>query len=209
MHSCGGVIYSTKAILTAARCVAPRGMRVDASDVHIVVGAADWTDEAVTTRQTPAVKKIVTFPAYKGGNHADIALLIVDEEIFFDADVGKIAVAESGWMDSWEDGTEVTVYGWGGTQDDDEGTNVLHQIKYELSDQDECKEYWREKSNPVGDAMFCAGSPDEDKHTWHGDQGGPVFFIDDSLQEFSEELIRSRLNSSDNLQSIPIGITHI
>ena len=181
MH-CGGVIYSTKAILTAARCVAPKGMKVKASDVHIVVGAADWTDEEAVNRQTPDVKKIVTFPAYKGGNNADIALLIMAEEMTFDDHVNKIAVAESGWMDSWVDGTKVTVYGWGGTQDDDEGTNTLHQINYDLSDQDKCKEYWQEKSMPVGDGMFCAGSPDEEMHTWDGDQGGPVFYINDASE---------------------------
>ena len=179
MH-CGGVIYSTKAILTAARCVAPKGMKVKASDVHIVVGEADWTDEDAPDRQTPDVKKIVTFPAYKGGYAADIALLILSEEMTFDETANKIDVANSGWMDTWVDGTKVTVYGWGGTQDDDEGTNKLHQISYELSDQDECKKYWEEKSMHVGDGMFCAGSPDEDMHTWDGDQGGPVFFINDA-----------------------------
>lgn len=174
---CGGVIYSTKAILTAARCVAPKGRKVKASDVHIVVGAADWTDEGAATRQTPDVKKIVTFPAYTGGYNADIALLIMAEEMFFDANVNKIAVAADGWMDSWVDGTTVTVYGWGRTQENNEGVNELQEINYDLSDQDECKQYWQEKSMHVGEGMFCAGSPDEDQHTWDGDQGGPVFYV--------------------------------
>jgi len=175
---CGGVIYSSKSILTTARCVAPKGQKVKVSEVDIVVGAADWTDEAAEHRATPSVKKIITFPAYKGGYEADIALLVLTEELVFGDGVGKIEVATSGWIASWVEGTQVTVNGWGGTQESDEGVEKLQKIEYELSDQKECGEYWSQRGMPLGDSMFCAGSPTEEKHAWNGDQGGPVFYID-------------------------------
>merc|ERR1712176_1113600 len=87
--------------------------------------------------------------------------------------------------------------GWGGTEAEEEGTRVLQMMKYSVSDQEECAEYWKTRGKPIMEGMFCTGSPDEDQHAWAGDEGGPV------LVNQNGDLVQAGLVSWGNDRTVP------
>jgi len=171
---CGGTIYSENIILTTAQCVAPKGKKVEVSSVKIVAGVSDWTDEDEENRQEAKVSKIITHQDYKGGAEMDIALIVLQEGLQFNANVGSIDFYDPDEEDC-SSGCPVFVLGWGGTETENKGTRVLQMIESTLSNQDECEEYWEKRGRPIMEGMFCTGSPEEEKHAWVGDEGGPVY----------------------------------
>jgi len=178
---CGGTMYADNAVITSAQCVAPKGKRAPVDSLQMVLGAKDWTDKSEEGQIPLTAKRIITHQGYKGGAENDIALIIVEK-----APIGEdsmVTLPDEGWHEGWDVEADVTVMGWGGTKAEEKGTNILHKIEYKVSDQDQCHEYWKLKGKPVMEGMFCTGNPEEDKHAWVGDEGGPAFWTNNNKIE--------------------------
>jgi hypothetical protein len=76
----------------------------------------------------------------------DIALVVLKEEVDLKAGaVSTISLAEDGSL--YAEGTSVSVIGWGvdtdgGNFEDLTAADVLQELEYEISNQEECRQYW-------------------------------------------------------------------
>jgi secreted trypsin-like serine protease len=167
---CGGVVYGDKkAVLTSAQCVAPKGRKVSVDDVKVVAGVVDSTDAKGVMGEP---MRIVTHPGYQGGVENDIAMIILKNALR--GTVEAIQLANKDWSKDNDFTGKVTLMGWGGTQDEKQGVDLLQKVEYSYSDQAKCKEFFSDKGKILQDGMFCSGDPNEDAHAWKGDEGGPV-----------------------------------
>ena len=144
-----------------------------ASQVKILVGVQDWTDEDEENRQEVKAKRIVTHPDYRGTSANDIAVILLADDMTFNDKVSRISLGSDGWMDDYDG--NIWVYGWGGSEVERGGVRGLQMIEYSFSDQNECREYWKAKGRMMPESAFCSGSPAEEQNAWVGDEGGPVF----------------------------------
>ena len=138
----------------------------------------DWTDEEEGYRQEVKARRIVLHPDYKGTAENDIAIIMLEEDMTFNERVKAVhSLAEEFWIEEYTG--DAWVFGWGGTEEEREGVDVLQMIQYSISDQTDCDDYWGYKGRILTEKMFCTGSPEEEQHAWVGDEGSPVFIKDD------------------------------
>jgi trypsin len=78
------------------------------------------------------------------------------------------------------DGTNVTVTGWGVTEDF-APSNVLLEVEVDIVNQEQCEDEYSSFNFPVTDDMVCAAR--EGKDSCQGDSGGPLFIKGENSTE--------------------------
>jgi len=78
------------------------------------------------------------------------------------------------------DGTNVTVTGWGVTEDF-APSNVLLEVEVDIVNQEQCDDAYSSFNFPVTDDMVCAAR--EGKDSCQGDSGGPLFIKGENSTE--------------------------
>ena len=159
-------------MITAAHCVTDGVITTSTDQIEVVVGDHTGSQDE-ETEQKLSVARIIYHEKYEYFyTRHDIALLILQDEVKFSEGVQEISLPQDRRL--YEAGTPITVIGWGGTEDGDEA-DVLQKHEYKVSDQEGCKEYYKNKLQfPVLEGMLCTGSPDQTGFAWAGDSGGPI-----------------------------------
>jgi len=159
-HHCGGSIHSDRVILTAAHCL--DGVPIENFSVR--AGSSHWSKGG----QVVKVLKAISHSRYKyTALSYDVAVLILESPLKFNANVQKIALAE----ETSEGGTMSLVSGWGDTRyGSNFGWPILQGVHVALYDPTECK-------NVYGEDVICADT--HRRGTCQGDSGGPLVSLPD------------------------------
>ncbi|KAI8123773.1 Trypsin delta/gamma [Lucilia cuprina] len=167
-HRCGGSVYASNVIVSAAHCVAGG---VDASKLSIVAGSTYLNN---VTWELPVDKYIIHENYKTSNNDYDVAILTLKGHFPFNEFIQPIALAKS----RPEAGTEVTVTGWGTLTEGGSIPNQLQEVHINYVDNSVCK-----KSYPLQltDRMLCARVDGGGKDACQGDSGGPLILNNELL----------------------------
>jgi len=155
VHICGGSIHSDRVILTAAHCLD----YVAIKDLSVRAGSSHWSKGG----QEVKVLKAISHSQYHYRDFPyDVAVLILESPLKFNANVQKISLAE----ETPKGGTMSLVSGWGDTL---EGANfpwpILQGVHVTILDPTDCK-------RSHGEDVICADAVERD--VCNGDSGGPL-----------------------------------
>nr|XP_016994487.2 trypsin beta-like [Drosophila takahashii] len=161
-HSCGGSIYSTKVVVTAAHCL----QSVSASVLQVRAGSTYWNSGGVVSR-------VAAFRNHEGYNPNtmvnDIAVISLSSPLEFGSTIKAISLASS----NPENGAAASVSGWGTLY---YGSSTLPSqlqlVELNIVSQKNCASSAYGYGNSVTDSMICAYSADKD--ACQGDSGGPL-----------------------------------
>jgi secreted trypsin-like serine protease len=165
-HFCGGSIYNTHWIVTAAHCVIENEPR----DIHVVAG----TNKLTAHVERANVRRIVVHRDYnKPKKHDnDVALLELFRPLVFNDRIGAIELlspADESRLTGA--GQQLTVTGWGATQEGGSPVRDLRFVDIPPVPREKCNE--RPSYNRrVTENMICAGNSIGD--SCQGDSGGPL-----------------------------------
>lgn len=163
---CGGSLISDVWILTAATCVTPLPNFVD-----VVLGAHDISNDE-STQQTIRSNKIIVHPNWNrltGQN--DVALIRLSYSATLNANVSPACLVASNI--TIQDGTKMTVTGWGFTKDTDNGlTPRLRSVDVTTISNQECGQSYY--NSIIDNGMMCTSSDNGKKGICKGDGGSPL-----------------------------------
>jgi secreted trypsin-like serine protease len=165
-HFCGGTVYATRWIVTAAHCVT----NLQPSQIVVSTGVNMLGPGARRIKVT----RLIAHPQYAGATHDyDIALIELATPLVFD-DRTKAATLISAQDDAaLQPGSPLTVTGWGATQ---MGGGIVRELRYvdvDFVDLTTCNKPFSYNGKITGN-MLCAGPADGGQDSCQGDSGGPL-----------------------------------
>ncbi|XP_016941082.3 trypsin delta-like [Drosophila suzukii] len=160
LHICGGSIHSDRVILTAAHCLD----YVAIKDLSVRAGSSHWSKGG----QEVKVLKAISHSQYHYRDFPyDVAVLILESPLKFNANVQKIALAEK----TPKGGSMTLVSGWGDTRYGAHfGWPILQGVHVALLDPTDCK-------RSHGEDVICADASGRDACQF--DSGGPLVSLPD------------------------------
>ncbi|XP_034101554.2 trypsin alpha-3-like [Drosophila albomicans] len=158
MHFCGGAIYSSNIIVTAAHCVDHKDPRT----ISVRVGTnAHNIGGSIVNVSAKYVHEKYSDPEVLN----DVALLLLSSPLEMSDSVKAIPLAKS----EPNDGAAVLVSGWGRTETEYTPLN-LKSVSVNIVGRDKCAEVYG--ITCITKATICAASPGKD--ACQGDSGGPL-----------------------------------
>ncbi|XP_030554700.1 trypsin beta-like [Drosophila novamexicana] len=161
-HSCGGSIYNSKIIVTAAHCL----QSVSASSLQIRAGSSYWNSGGV-------VVKVASFRNHEGYNAKtmvnDIAIIKLSSALSFTSNIKSIGLASS----APGNGASASVSGWG-TQSSGSSSipTQLQYVNVNIVSQSVCASSAYSYGSEIKSTMICAAASGKD--ACQGDSGGPL-----------------------------------
>ncbi|XP_043645688.1 trypsin beta [Drosophila teissieri] len=161
-HSCGGSIYSSKVIVTAAHCL----QSVSASSLKIRAGSSYWSSGGVSV-------SVASFKNHEGYNANtmvnDIAVIHLSSALSFSSTIKAISLASS----NPANGAAASVSGWG--TETSGSSSIPSQLRYvnvNIVSQSNCASSTYGYGSQIRSGMICAAASGKD--SCQGDSGGPL-----------------------------------
>ncbi|EDW90939.1 trypsin beta [Drosophila yakuba] len=161
-HSCGGSIYSSNIIVTAAHCL----QSVSASSLKIRAGSSYWSSGGV-------VISVSSFKNHEGYNANtmvnDIAIIKLSSALSFSSTIKSISLASS----NPANGAAASVSGWG--TESSGSSSIPSQLRYvsvKIVSQSQCASSAYGYGSQIKSSMICAYASGKD--SCQGDSGGPL-----------------------------------
>ncbi|EDW90937.1 trypsin delta [Drosophila yakuba] len=161
-HSCGGSIYSSNIIVTAAHCL----QSVSTSVLQVRAGSSYWSSGGVTV-------SVAAFKNHEGYNANtmvnDIAIIKLSSALSFSSTIKAISLASS----NPANGAAASVSGWG-TQSYGSSSipSQLQYVNVNIVSQSNCASSTYGYGSQIKNTMICAYSSGKD--ACQGDSGGPL-----------------------------------
>ncbi|KFZ46261.1 Duodenase-1, partial [Antrostomus carolinensis] len=151
IYLCGGFLFRQDAVLSAAHCVAGKG---------VTLGAHNRSKKELS-QQKFHVGHWVIHPSYSRDTFENDIMLL---------EVSRITLPSHN--ESVEPGTTCKVAGWGETSMTGDKTSVLMEVDLKVQSEELCKKSF--KKSYLSQSKICAGDKDGKKSTYCGDSGGPL-----------------------------------
>jgi trypsin len=163
-HFCGGSIYNTRTIITAAHCVAGENFN-NPQNLRIVAGSLT---HSATNGQASAVTRIVSHGSYNSNTQVnDIALLHLGTALSFNSNVAAVTLPAQGQATTGD----CVVSGWGTTSSGGSVSSVLLKVTVPVVSDATCNVNYNGQIDAA--SMLCAGQAGKD--SCQGDSGGPLY----------------------------------
>ncbi|XP_041450218.1 trypsin delta [Drosophila obscura] len=161
-HSCGGSVYSSNIIVTAAHCL----QSVSASTLQVRAGSTYWSSGG-------SVVGVAAFKNHEGYNANtminDIAVIRLSSSLALSSTIKAIGLASS----APANGAAASVSGWG-TQSYGSSSipTTLQYVNVNIVSQSVCASSTYGYGSEIRSTMICAASSGKD--ACQGDSGGPL-----------------------------------
>jgi secreted trypsin-like serine protease len=168
-HFCGGTIYNSKWIVTAAHCL----VRVRAADVHVVGG----TNVLMPGVHRVNVTRIIMHKNYNAGtSDEDIALIEVKSPLALGTTMQQIGLLEPSEEPTVLVKDKVlTVTGWGATAQGAAVVRDLQEVDVPFVTREVCNDPLS-YNGKITENMICAGKAAGGVDSCQGDSGGPIVY---------------------------------
>ncbi|KAL0882338.1 hypothetical protein ABMA27_000847 [Loxostege sticticalis] len=165
-HSCGAVIISNRAVLSAAHCVVsyintPSSIRVVAGTTFRLSGGTRYD-----------VSKILSHQGYNEETlEHDIAVVGTSRNIVFSRSVAPIDIAPANL--NFPAGYEALVTGFGTIASNGSASSVLLAARVNIIEQSACARAYLRVAT-ISPGMICASGSNPPRDACQGDSGGPL-----------------------------------
>lgn len=170
--NCGGTLISENFVLTAAHCV----KTVDVQPTVVRLGEKNLAsnNDGANPIDIRIAENIVHPDYTRSAFYNDIALLKLERPVNFDSKIRPACL----WQNYEISSSKATATGWGTTDFvDTSGSDNLLKVDLSFYTNAKCNTYYkqvRKLQYGIVQTQLCAGAPNSERDTCHGDSGGPL-----------------------------------
>jgi trypsin len=176
--TCGGSLIDANSVLTAAHCVAdkqPAGGFIAYPSSNVKAWVKAWDTNNLEDAKERQIKSIYVHDKYNNGiayGAYDVAVLTLNKRVLGIPNLDLPRANKNARIDAPD--VKATVAGWGDTTEGGSSSTILKKLKYEIVDDDLCKNNYATMNDKVDASIqLCAYTSSEG--FCNGDSGGPLF----------------------------------